>query len=42
MKERKFKAIVSVISDTLPEYVSPIKKVITLKDIEEMLNRYFQ
>lgn len=42
MKERKFKAINAVILDTLPGYVSPTKKVITLKDIEEMVNRYFQ
>lgn len=43
MEERKFEINNAVILDSTPGYVKLIKgRLITLKDIEEMVNRYFQ
>ncbi len=43
MEERKFEIKNAVILDSIPGYVKLTKgRLITLKDIEEMVNRYFQ
>jgi hypothetical protein len=43
MEERKFEITNAVILDSIPGYVKLRRtRPITLKDIEEMINRYFQ
>ncbi|MBF2028702.1 MAG: hypothetical protein IGS48_18385 [Oscillatoriales cyanobacterium C42_A2020_001] len=42
MEERKFGITNAVILDSIPGYVKLTRRPITLKDIEEMMNRYFQ
>ena len=44
MEERKFGITNAVSLYSIPGYVNPARKrkSLTLKDIEEMLNRYFQ
>jgi hypothetical protein len=44
MEERKFGITNAVILYSIPGYVNPTRKrkPLILKDIEEMLNRYFQ